>query len=238
MKYFSINMNAKTPLYQQIIDSVKHGIDHHDLRHLDPLPSESQIALMFHISPIVVKQAYQILKEMGLIQTIKGKGSFIDLRPRLVINYLPFSKENWNRFHAVPFMFFGQHPASEKLRLQFKLPHNVETWHFKRIVSEQGFPYLYQSAFMPIQPLMKNIKPNESNDDFLSFLQTHTPLEQLKMTYTYQPTDATEEVALALDVKIEDPIHQWRINFFDQKQMIAIAYYHFPADYVTLRRDD
>lgn len=236
MKYFHIQTESKVPLYQQIVDSVKLAIDEGILHHLDPLPSESQIALMFNISPIVVKQAYQILKQMHLIQTIKGGGSFIMLRPMITFDYLLFNQANLQQFDHQPWLYQGRQMSSESMRLQFKAKEHFPLWVVKRIAMHQHFPVLYESITMRDGFNEKTFVELKAIHSLTKLMPTLTGKVTTSQTLVYQPMQASEEVALALEIAQGDPIHRWRVSFYHEKSLIAIGYYHFPAAYVQLKR--
>jgi DNA-binding GntR family transcriptional regulator len=236
MHYFRIHTEINTPLYQQIVDSVTLAIDQGVLHHLDALPSESQIALMFHISPIVVKQAYQILKQMRLIHTVKGGGSFINLRPMMTFDYLLFNQGNFLQFDQQPWLYLGRQTSSESMRLQFKSQDHFPTWVTKRIAMHQRYPVLYESITMIDGFKDKNFVDLTASQSLAKLMPVLTGKQTTSQTLVYQPMSASEEVALALDITQGDPVHRWRVSFYLEQTLIAIGYYHFPSAYVQLRR--
>ena len=86
MIYISIDKTIKRPLYQQIYDDIKHKINFNLVKHMDILPSEKQFAQIYDISSFVVKRAYKMLKDEGLIKSIKGRGTYIYHRKTYIAN--------------------------------------------------------------------------------------------------------------------------------------------------------
>lgn len=74
---FSIQPSSNTPIYQQIVDQVKEGILKGVLSPGDRLPSVRELASMITINPNTIQKAYQELDRQGIIETIRGKGTFI-----------------------------------------------------------------------------------------------------------------------------------------------------------------
>ena len=74
---FMIDMQSKTPIFEQlkrqIIDFIAIGI----LNHGDQLPSVRQLASQLGINPNTVSKAYKNLEQDGVIYSVVGKGSFV-----------------------------------------------------------------------------------------------------------------------------------------------------------------
>jgi GntR family transcriptional regulator len=100
MNYVSINKLSSKPIYVQLADSFRFAIKRHQLKQNDHLPTEEELCKKFEISNIVVKQAYQLLSEEGLITRIQGKGTFVRSVPVLDVDFHDF-KDIENRFRAL-----------------------------------------------------------------------------------------------------------------------------------------
>jgi len=64
-------------LYTQVLEQVKSMIAQGVYKKGDLLPSEKELIEMMGVSRITVRKALQILSEAGIIETRKGKGSFV-----------------------------------------------------------------------------------------------------------------------------------------------------------------
>ena len=60
-----------------IVDDIKNEIVHQKLRPGDRLPSERELAEKYGLSRIPVREALKTLAQMGLVETLHGKGTFI-----------------------------------------------------------------------------------------------------------------------------------------------------------------
>lgn len=65
----------KIPLHMEVSDSLRRDI-HSELLH-GPLPSEAELQSRFGVSRSVVRQALATLEAEGLVQKVRGKGSFV-----------------------------------------------------------------------------------------------------------------------------------------------------------------
>lgn len=74
---FLIDPRSNAPIYEQIINQVKEQVLKGILRAGDQLPPVRQLAGMLTINPNTVSRAYQELERQKVIETIRGKGTFI-----------------------------------------------------------------------------------------------------------------------------------------------------------------
>lgn len=72
-----INLSSSEPIYEQIVKKYKFMLLKKYLKPGDPIPSVRKLALELSITPGTVAKAYQELERSGMIQTIRGRGTFI-----------------------------------------------------------------------------------------------------------------------------------------------------------------
>ena len=72
-----IDMKSDNPLYEQIIEQIKYHVMKGSLEPGVSIPSVRKLALELNITPGTVAKAYQELERQGIIETIRGKGTFI-----------------------------------------------------------------------------------------------------------------------------------------------------------------
>src|SRR5690606_9028497 len=72
-----IDPSSKTPIYKQLISSIKSLIQHNRLQPGDELPSMNQLSSDLEISKETVKKAYYILRDQGMIEPAQGKGFYV-----------------------------------------------------------------------------------------------------------------------------------------------------------------
>lgn len=65
------------PIYEQIVEQIKLHVMKEHLKPGDSIPSVRKLALELKITPGTVSKAYQELEHQGIIETIRGKGTFI-----------------------------------------------------------------------------------------------------------------------------------------------------------------
>ena len=74
---FKIDMRSRTPIYEQIIDSIKELVVKGVLIPGERLPSVRDMAKEMTLNPNTVQKAYQELERQGIISTLRVKGTFI-----------------------------------------------------------------------------------------------------------------------------------------------------------------
>jgi GntR family transcriptional regulator len=81
---FQIDQRSSTPIYQQLVQEVKVAILRGVLRPGDRLPSVRELAGRLAINPNTIQKSYQELERQKVIETLRGKGTFVcqDYRAR------------------------------------------------------------------------------------------------------------------------------------------------------------
>lgn len=72
-----LDYKSSKPIYEQIIEQVKLNVMRQYLKPGDAIPSVRKLALQLEITPGTVAKAYQELERQQIIETIRGKGTFI-----------------------------------------------------------------------------------------------------------------------------------------------------------------
>ena len=72
-----INRNLVVPIYTQIVGQIQFGIVSGRLPFGDQLPSIRDLAQELNVAPMTITQAYQELKQLGLIEMRPGLGTFV-----------------------------------------------------------------------------------------------------------------------------------------------------------------
>lgn len=72
-----IDYKSHKSIYEQIVDQIKYNTIKGYLKPGDAIPSIRKMALMIKVTPTTVAKAYQELERQQIIETIRGKGTFI-----------------------------------------------------------------------------------------------------------------------------------------------------------------
>ena len=83
---FPIDPRDVRPIYEQIIDNIKEQVIKGSLKPGDQVPSVRQLAAMLTVNANTVMKAYNELERQHIIETIRGKGTFIAMLQDKSIN--------------------------------------------------------------------------------------------------------------------------------------------------------
>jgi GntR family transcriptional regulator len=82
--------------YQQLVDELRDKITSGALPPGAPLPSEAELGKVFDLSRTSVRSAIRVLREMGLVRSAKGSGSFVREPRRPVVRRVP-ERYQWEK---------------------------------------------------------------------------------------------------------------------------------------------
>lgn len=72
-----LNLRSTVPIYEQIINQYKYLILQKYLKSGDAIPSVRKLAMELNVTPGTVAKAYRELEAQRVIETVRGKGTFI-----------------------------------------------------------------------------------------------------------------------------------------------------------------
>ncbi|MFT4412310.1 GntR family transcriptional regulator [Fredinandcohnia humi] len=75
--YFHLDERSNTPIWEQIVNQVKELILKGVLQPNDKLLSVRELSSTLLVNPNTVSKAYQELERQGIIETRRGKGTFV-----------------------------------------------------------------------------------------------------------------------------------------------------------------
>ncbi len=82
--WFRVDQRSSVPIYQQLVNSVKEAVAKGVLAAGDKLPSVRELAALITINPNTIAKAYQEMEREGIIETLRGRGTFVAAREQMV----------------------------------------------------------------------------------------------------------------------------------------------------------
>lgn len=73
-----ISYQSKDPIYIQIVSQIKKLVLDGKLKPGDSIPAMRTLAKDLNVSVITVQKAYEILRDEGFLNTVVGKGTFVE----------------------------------------------------------------------------------------------------------------------------------------------------------------
>lgn len=96
---FDIDLQSRTPIYEQLYKRVVELTVKKQLRPNDKLPSVRELAKELGVNPNTVSKAFQNLERDGIIYSLAGRGSFISdkngdiIKQNAADNFMTAAKE-------------------------------------------------------------------------------------------------------------------------------------------------
>ena len=87
-----IDSKSSTPIYEQITIGIKELILKNVIKSGDKLPSVRELSTILTINPNTVSKAYMELEKQNIVESIKGKGTFITSNYRKPVSEEKLSK--------------------------------------------------------------------------------------------------------------------------------------------------
>lgn len=79
-----LRFDPERPIYQQIIEEFKRAVARGELVPGDRIPSQRDLATEARVNPNTVQRAYREMEWLGLVETLRGQGTFIARSPELL----------------------------------------------------------------------------------------------------------------------------------------------------------
>lgn len=83
--WFHVDPSSGMPIYLQIVNQVKRAAASGLLKTGDQLPSVRELASELTVNPNTIAKAYQDLERAGVIETVRGVGTFISAREQKIV---------------------------------------------------------------------------------------------------------------------------------------------------------
>lgn len=79
--YFQIDVNLDIPIYRQLVDKIRVAVKMGDLVPGQQLPTVQELADQLSVAKGTIKRAYDELGNMGVLEKIQGRGTFVCYQP-------------------------------------------------------------------------------------------------------------------------------------------------------------
>ena len=75
--HLTISPGDDAPIYRQIVRQMKEAVAGGRLCPGDLVPSHRKLAQQLVVAPLTIKKAYDELERVGLLETVRGRGTFV-----------------------------------------------------------------------------------------------------------------------------------------------------------------
>lgn len=99
-----VNFDIEKPIYLQIIAEIQRALVRGELNPGDKLPSQRDLAQEMKVNHNTIQRAYREMEGEGLVETVRGMGTFITQNPDVVKQIrVQMAEESIDRFLAEMF---------------------------------------------------------------------------------------------------------------------------------------
>lgn len=224
MFYLSLNKKSSQPYYLQIEESIERAIHRGMLKDNDRLATVSEIATFFDVSVMAPRKAYDELEAKNLIYRVKGKGSFVKARPKVIIPLEDF----FNTKHFLPtkestLKSYISYMSQSRNELEIKVQTHLNTYP----ISHHTFTF-----FVPLDEARLNLHNGNVFD--YEYVETLLPVDIDYLETDFLAKSASPIDAQILSIENKDPLIRLSTRAFskDQTLLFKVENY-YPSAFVN-----
>ena len=220
MHYIHVDKTLKVPVYQQLRNSFEEAIMSGILKDNQQLPTEEEVCTVFDISHYIIRHAYDQLMEDGLIIRIKGKGSFVKVRPQMTSSITDLSslerkllREGRKLETQIQFIELIEDDPQAYVALNLEPKNKV--LHLKRILISDQFPVYAQDWYLPDDLFPKFKRRLTVDRRWIEVIHQYHPVEKIVTHYSVKSANIKD--AMSLDCRKDDPVFVNRSHILNAK---------------------
>lgn len=193
-----------TPIYMQIHDQLKEEIEAGKWAIGDRLPPERELADVFHVSRMTLRQAIQTLVDEGIIERRVGSGTYVarqKVQEKMsgVTSFSEIIRSQGKVPSSKTVAFYVTQPSrSEQEKLS--LNSHQKILRMERIRYADDVPICYEVASIPYD-LIQHFTKKEITQSFYQVLETKGKVKPGHATQTITALCASDKVADYLEIK-------------------------------------
>jgi GntR family transcriptional regulator len=228
LNYIQIDKTIKKAYYLQIRDSIKHAIQQGVLSDMDRLPTEHEICEVFGISDIVVKNAYKLLVQEGLVTRIQGSGTYVSTRKVFRFPLKGFSTlssfESFNyQSKEKRIILFEETQGDENIHFALEQKEPAPYYIAKYIILVENAEVLLQTLYLP-KALYKGLVIDDIMDNNLpKLIERRYGYTMHRVKSGFHPVNLSPSEVLLMNTYKNAAAHRVKTSIYDVKDTL-IAY--------------
>jgi GntR family transcriptional regulator len=231
-------MDDLYPVYYQIKNNIKKRILAKEFKIGEKLPSEAEMAKKFNVSRLTIRQAVGQLNQEHILESKRGKGTFVTTDKDLVDGMLKKFRFSMNDmyYQQEKFKIDSLQIANVKVLPSIRdsldlSPDEKEVIQIERVRSFEGKPIMTTKNYAPIR--FKNVlnRTNLKKKLILTILEEKLGIMIERIRQTVSASYADQELTSYLGIPIGSPILIVnRINYAKEGKPIFLGLSYFPGD--------
>ncbi|MBC6302953.1 GntR family transcriptional regulator [Listeria immobilis] len=208
-----IDKQSGIPIYIQIQSEIKKKMEDGIWSVGTSIPAERQLAEMFHVSRMTVRQAIQGLVDDNILQRRIGAGTFIaekKLTERLeaVTSFTNLMLQE-GKVPSTRIVSYGIRPASTQEQEALQLPEDSNVMKIERIRYGDRVPILYEVAAIP-EKIASLLTKEDIMDSLYKAIELKLGQPIGEAEQIMEASLVSEKIAPYLDVKLGSPVMKLR----------------------------
>ena len=240
-------MTTGIPVYFQIRNTIKDWIANREYSYGDRIPSENELAKLFNVTRLTVRQGIAILVQEGLLVRKRGEGTFVTNDKKLVRSLgLEFTGFMDDLFYEVSqtktkSVVIEKIICPKSVREKLELSGD-EVVCIKRVRLLNGKIFAYTFNFMPLEIGLQISEKELMNKPLLKIIEQDIGIEFEEALQTIEASFADPETAAQLEIPQGSPIlFVERIMYAKNKKPIELVQTSYRGDqykYVVRLKSD
>ena len=230
-----IQRDSPIPIYSQIAEALRLQIQSDELKAGENFPSERELAELFGVSRMTVRQAVQRLRQEGLIYYERGVGTFvtnhkIDVHTR---NLGGFSDEmiSLGLAPSSRVLKLKRETADKQVQQELRLKIDAEVFYLERLRLADDEPMAYETTYLPTALCPELDQQDLTKNSLYQILVQDYNLRINHAAESLEAAAATQFVARQLGIKTGTPVLVVRrVVFSESNEPIESARTTYRAD--------
>jgi GntR family frlABCD operon transcriptional regulator len=198
------------PLYQQVEAAIRNDIRNKKYLPGEQLPTEDELCEIYGVSKITIRKAFKYLTESGLVERLRGKGTFVSQKKEiLTLNKVHgFTDSLSARGHQVHYTVLHSKiiHANELLSEKLAIPLEDKVYNIKRLMWEDGAPLGIDDFYASAEKYPTLFEKGSQSKSLYKLLETDYGVEGTSSVMKISGVSATSELSELLQCITGDPL--------------------------------
>jgi GntR family transcriptional regulator len=209
----SVDRHNPIPFYLQVCATLRQQIHANQYKVGDSLPSENDLCKMFDVSRTVIRQALNELKQEGLINREKGRGSFVaqpKLREKFFQKLSGFYQDMVDQGYEPVTQVLKQTviAASTTIAEKLHIPLATPVIEIERLRFIEDEPIMHVVSHLPHARCPELLQANLTYQSLYTFLETNCGIFITRGKRSIEAVAASKRQAELLGIKRGAPLIQ------------------------------
>ncbi len=231
-------MPTLIPVYYQIKQTIKNWIINKEINPGEKIPSENELADIFHVSRLTVRQAISQLSQEGLLSSQRGKGTFVTHNKNLIDSFsIEFSGFMDDLFYQVSksvtkSVVIDRITMPKFIKEKLELGDQVkEVMQIKRIRLLEGKPFAFTVNYLPLEIGTIITEKDLYKRSLLRILEENLGIQFTEAFQSIEASFANQELAEQLGIVSGSPIlFVERIMYTQRRKPVELVQSSYRGD--------